>query len=76
MDKNSNSFTVTFAVVVCVVLAVCLAATYNGLLSTINANAAFDKNTNVLIAMGFYDKSGDTRTRAELEKLYQDRVVG
>ena len=61
MDKNSNSFTLTFAVVVCVVLAVCLAATYNGLLTTINANAKFDKDTNVLIAMGFYDKSAGVK---------------
>lgn len=75
MDKNSNSFTVTFAVVVCVVLAVCLAATYNGLKTTIDANAKFDKQTNVLIAMGLYDKS-DHKPRAELEKLYRDRVVG
>lgn len=75
MDKNSNSFTVMFAAIVCVVLAVCLAATYNGLIVTIKANAKIDKQTNVLIAMGFYDKSNHLESE-ELEDLYQDRVEG
>lgn len=76
MDKNSNAFTVGFASLVCVILATLLAATYSGLKSTIDDNAAFDKRTNVLIAMGFHDKSDATKSRADLEKLYAERVEG
>ncbi len=76
MDKNSNAFTVVFATIVCVVLAVCLAAAYNGFKGQIDANAAFDKNRNVLIAMGLYDRSDASITRADLEKLFDERVVG
>lgn len=75
MDKNSNSFTVSFAVTICVVLAIGLAATYNGLKATIDENARFDKQTNVLIAMGLYAKS-QHKPREELEALYRERVVG
>ena len=75
MDKNSNAFTVLFATAVCVVLAVCLAATFSSLEETIRSNKAFDKQTNVLIAMGFHEKSDASKTRAELEQLYSDRVV-
>ena len=76
MDKNSNAFTVLFATTVCVVLAICLAATFNGLKSTIDANAKLDKQTNVLIAMGFHEKSDTSKSGADLEKLFQDRVEG
>ena len=76
MDKNSNVFTVVFATVVCVVLASLLASTYNGLKTTIDDNKEFDKRTNVLIAMGFYDKTDASVTRDDLVKLYNERVQG
>jgi len=76
LDKNSNSFTVLFATIVCVVLAVCLAATFNSLKGTIDANAAFDKQKNVLIAMGMLEKGDASKSRSELEDLYETRVVG
>jgi Na+-transporting NADH:ubiquinone oxidoreductase subunit C len=75
LDKNSNSFTLTFAVIVCVVFAAALASTYNGLKSTIDANAEFDKKKNVLLAMGFAEK-GAQMSRKELERIYAERVEG
>jgi len=75
LDKNSNAFTVLFAVAVCVVLAVCLASTYNGLKGRMDANAEFDRQKNVLVAMGLVEK-GTSMPRAELEKLFAERVQG
>ncbi|MEM7201477.1 MAG: NADH:ubiquinone reductase (Na(+)-transporting) subunit C [Planctomycetota bacterium] len=76
MDKNSNAFTLTFATIVCVVLAVCLSATFTGLKTQINANAEFDRQVNVLLAMGFHDRADASKSRGDLEKLFADRVVG
>jgi Na+-transporting NADH:ubiquinone oxidoreductase subunit C len=73
LDKSSNTFTVLFATIVCVVLAAGLAATYNGLKAKMDANAVFDKQRNVLIAMGLYEP-GSGQTQAELEKLFADKV--
>ena len=75
MDKNANSYTVLFASAVCVVLAVALAATYNGLKSQMDANAEFDRQKNVLLAMGLIEKDSSMK-RAALEQLYEQRVEG
>ncbi len=73
MDKNSNTYTLGFAAALCFVLAVCLAATYNGLKARMDENARLDKQRNVLLAMGLVDPaaplSGD-----ELARLYEERV--
>ncbi len=75
MDKNSNKYTLTFAVIMCVVLATCLAATFNGLKSRMDKNALFDKQRNVLMATGLYQKDRDSgMTQAQLEKLFRDKV--
>ena len=74
MDKNSNAYVIVFATTVCVILATALAATYNGLKSTIEANLLFDKQRNVLIACGLY-KMEEGKSQPELEKLFADKVV-
>ena len=75
MDKNSSKFTILFATGVCVVLAVLLASTYNGLLDRIKANEEFDRQTNILIALGLYDKVADAdKSRKDLEDLFENRV--
>ncbi|MDP6928547.1 MAG: NADH:ubiquinone reductase (Na(+)-transporting) subunit C [Planctomycetota bacterium] len=72
MDKNSNSFTIMFAVVVCFVLAVGLAATYSSLETKIEANMSFDKQKNILVAVGLYDPDEDVdKTRAQIEASYE-----
>ena len=74
MDKNSNGFTVAFASAVCIILAIALSSTYTALKGRIEENAQFDKKRNVLIAMRLYDKADTTKTRADLEKLFAERV--
>lgn len=74
MNKNSNSYVLIFSVVVCVVMSTALALTATALKSTQEAAAEFDRQKNVMMAAGLI-QAGDARPRAELEKLYQDRVV-
>ncbi|MCA8943030.1 MAG: NADH:ubiquinone reductase (Na(+)-transporting) subunit C [Planctomycetes bacterium] len=75
MDKNSNQFVVVFQAVVCVVLAVLLAATYNGLKDDIEANEAFDKQKNILKAVGLWDpRTQADKSRKELEALFANSV--
>lgn len=75
MNKNSNAFTLGFAVVVCVVMAILLAATFNGLKDTVEANAIFDKQRNVLLATGLAEK-GKVYPRQELERMFAERIRG
>ena len=75
MDKESNSYVVVFAVTVCVVCSAALALTFNGLKSQIAANKAFDKQKNVLKAVGYWDPSTEgEKSRAELEELYSETI--
>lgn len=77
MDRNSNSYVITFAVSVCVILAIGLAATYNGLSDRIASNELFDQQKNILSAVGLYDKANDAKkSRAELEHLLAKYVRG
>jgi Na+-transporting NADH:ubiquinone oxidoreductase subunit C len=70
LDKKSNAYAMLFATAVCAVLAVGLAATYNGLKDTIASNEVFDRQKNILIATGLYDPVGDAgKSRKELEAL-------
>ncbi|MHC4516137.1 MAG: NADH:ubiquinone reductase (Na(+)-transporting) subunit C [Planctomycetota bacterium] len=74
MDKNSNQFTLLFAIAMCVVLATALASTFHGLKPTIDKNKLFDKNRNVLIAVGLYDPEKGPKTQMELETLFAEKV--
>jgi Na+-transporting NADH:ubiquinone oxidoreductase subunit C len=73
MNKNSNSYVLIFSVIVCVVISTALALTATALKSTQEAAAEFDRQKNVMMAAGLIE-AGDQRPRAELEKLYTDRV--
>jgi Na+-transporting NADH:ubiquinone oxidoreductase subunit C len=74
-DKNANGYTVFFATSVCVVLAVCLAAAFNGLGDRIRKNEAFDKQVNVLIATGLHSRT-ESRSRPELEEMFDKYIRG
>ena len=74
MNLNSNSYVLAFATGMCVAVSAMLAFTYNTLKPTQDAAAEFDRQKNVMIAAGLC-LPGDTRPRAELEKLYQERVA-
>ncbi|MEO0481797.1 MAG: NADH:ubiquinone reductase (Na(+)-transporting) subunit C [Planctomycetota bacterium] len=56
LNKENNSFVLTFAVGMCVVLAIALAGTYQALSKTIEDNELFDQKLNVLIAVGLHSK--------------------
>ncbi len=75
MDKNSNQFTLLFAIVMCVVLATALASTFHGLKADIDKNRLFDKNRNVLIAAGLYHPDQGQKSQEELEELFADKVT-
>ena len=74
-NKDANSFTVLFATGLCVVLAVCLAGTFNTFKDTIARNERFDKQVNVMIATGLHTK-GQAKARQELEELYTKSIRG
>lgn len=78
MNREGNTWVMTFAVGMCVILAVLLAGTFSALKGKVDANIAFDRQMNVLIATGLYSKAegAESKTRAELEQLYADRIVG
>lgn len=73
MNRNSNGYVLMFAITMCVVVSAVLAFLYNALKPTQDAAAEFDRQKNVMIAAGLCSAS-DERSRAELEKLYQERV--
>ena len=74
MNTNSNSYVMTFAIGICVVVSSVLALLATVLKPTQEAAAEFDRQKNVMMAAGLLKKS-DPRPRAELEKLYAERVV-
>lgn len=73
MNTNSNSYVMTFAVILCVAVSSVLALLATVLKPTQQAAAEFDRQKNVMMAAGLIQR-GDPRPRKELEKLYQDRV--
>lgn len=74
MNQNSNSYVMLFAVSVCVAVSLVLAMTANVLKPVQESAAEFDRQKNVMLAAGLIEP-GDPRPRAELEKLYQERVT-
>ena len=74
MNLNSNSYVLTFAVSVCVVVSAALSLVANGLRETQQKAAEFDRQKNVMLAAGLYDPKKE-RSREELEQLYKDRVA-
>jgi Na+-transporting NADH:ubiquinone oxidoreductase subunit C len=74
LNINSNGYVLGFAVAVCVAMSAALAITANALKPIQDAAAEFDRQKNVMTAAGLVVE-GDPRPRAELEKLYADRVV-
>jgi Na+-transporting NADH:ubiquinone oxidoreductase subunit C len=74
MNTSSNGYVLGFAVGVCVVISAMLAATANALKKTQDAAAEFDRQKNVMMAARFVTPT-DTRTRPELEKLYQESIT-
>lgn len=78
MDKNSNTFVMLFSVVMCVVLAILLAGTFQTLKGKIAENVVFDQMRTVLTATGLVanDPEQRTATRAEMEELYRKYIRG
>jgi Na+-transporting NADH:ubiquinone oxidoreductase subunit C len=73
MNTSSNGYVMGFAISVCVVISAALAMTANSLKPIQDEAAEFDRQKNVMMAAGLV-AADDTRTVAELKKLYVDRV--
>lgn len=73
MNTNSNSYVMTFSVILCVVVSSILALLATVLKPTQQAAAEFDRQKNVMMAAGLIER-GDTRSREELEELYKKQV--
>ena len=73
-DTNSNSYVMTFAVGMCVVVSTVLSLLANLLRETQEAAKEFDRQKNVMMAAGMIER-GDPRSREELEELYETRVA-
>jgi len=73
MNTSSNGYVMGFAIGVCVVMSAALALTATSLKETQQAAAEFDRQKNVMMAAGLVAED-DRRPRAELEKLYTERV--
>jgi Na+-transporting NADH:ubiquinone oxidoreductase subunit C len=74
MNTSSNGYVMGFAIGVCVVMSAALAVTANSLKPTQEKAAELDRQKNVLMAAGLVSTE-KMPTAAELEKLYQERVV-
>ncbi len=74
MNTSSNGYVMSFAVGVCVVISAALAMTASQLKPIQDAAAEFDRQKNVMVAAGLAAPD-DLRPRAEIEKLYRDRVT-
>lgn len=73
MNTNSNSYVMAFTIGLCVTVSSVLAVLATVLKPTQLAAAEFDRQKNVMMAAGML-KPGDTRTREELEALYEKQV--
>jgi Na+-transporting NADH:ubiquinone oxidoreductase subunit C len=73
MNLNSNGYVLAFATGMCVTVSAVLAFFATALKPAQKAAEEFDRQKNVMIAAGLCT-ADDTRTRPELEKLYQERV--
>ena len=74
MNTSSNGYVMGFAVTVCVVISTALAVTANSLKPAQEAAAEFDRQKNVMMAVGVVE-AGDARPRSELEALYKRRFA-
>ncbi|HEB52816.1 MAG TPA: NADH:ubiquinone reductase (Na(+)-transporting) subunit C [bacterium] len=74
MNTNSNSYTMMFAVAICVVMSTVLAFLANALEPTQKAAAEFDRQKNVMMAAGLI-QPGDARSQEELQALFAERVT-
>ena len=73
MNTSSNSYTMIFAVTMCVVVSTVLALLANGLKPLQEAAKEFNRQKNVMMAAGLIEP-GDPRSREELEELFTTRV--
>lgn len=73
MNTSSNGYVLGFAVGLCVVISTALSLTAGALKDTQAAAEEFDRQKNVMLAAGLIEPA-ESRPRAELEKLYGDRV--
>lgn len=73
MNTSSNSYVLGFAVAVCIAMSATLAFTATSLKPLQESAREFDRQKNVMLAAGLI-QDGDPRPRAELERLYAERV--
>jgi Na+-transporting NADH:ubiquinone oxidoreductase subunit C len=73
MNTNSNSYVMAFSIGLCVTVSSILAVLATQLKETQLAAAEFDRQKNVMMAAGLIER-GDTRSREDLEALYQKQV--
>lgn len=73
MNTNSNSYVMTFAVILCITVSSILALLATVLKPTQQRAAEFDRQKNVMMAAGMIQR-GDARSREELEELYKTQV--
>ncbi|MEZ5963259.1 MAG: NADH:ubiquinone reductase (Na(+)-transporting) subunit C [Planctomycetota bacterium] len=72
MDINKNSYVLGFAVVVTSAVSALLAVLSAALKPTQEAAKEFDRQKNIMLAAGLL-QDGDTRPRAEIEKVFETR---
>jgi Na+-transporting NADH:ubiquinone oxidoreductase subunit C len=83
LDTEKNSYTVLFAVIMVVVVGSILAGFANGLKPTIKANERYEKQQNILYAMGINENEGPNdvafiptdRVEAEFAKYIKKQYV-
>jgi Na+-transporting NADH:ubiquinone oxidoreductase subunit C len=73
MNTSSNGYVLAFAVGLCVVISSALSLTAGALKETQQKAEEFDRQKNVMLAAGLL-RPDEVKPRAELERLYQDRV--
>ena len=75
MDKQSNAYTFTFAVIVCVVSGVMLSAFSEGLRKQQELNAELDVKKNILKAVVLKDPIASKTPILEVLKIYTDKII-
>lgn len=83
IDTEKNSYTVVFAIIMVVVVGSILAGFANGLKPTIKANERYEKQQNILYAMGINENEGPNdvafiptnRVEAEFAKYIKNQYV-
>ena len=76
MKTNSNSYTITYSVVLVLIVAFLLALTFQALKPAQDANVALDKQKQILYALNIRGLNNEAAAQKYKEVVISDDIIG